>query len=494
MKVYPRPKTCLLLLLYSLAAAMVPVAATAQGPVTVAIRKLAADPDLKAAGLGISVVDAASGREIAGYNAGLALIPASTLKTLSTASALGILGGDFRIKTDLQYDGEIDAKGVLHGNLYLKGYGDPTLGSPEMEGTPGLSALMVRLSMAVQQKGIRRIEGQIVGDGSYFDLPAEADTWQWNDMGNYYAAGAWGLNVHENLYYLRFQKRPKLGDRPPLVEITPAVDGLKMINEVTSAETGTGDNVYIFGAPRTYDRIARGTIPRGSGRFSVKGALPDPPLFAARQLAEQLKSVGIISRKGPASWLEVADTGRERTTLYTHESPPLREIVGRTNTKSINLYAESLLRIVGKARADDGSLAGSLEAVRGFWREKGVSFDAAFIEDGSGLSPRNAVSADFFTGLLHAVAADDRIFTDFYPSLPVSGQSGTLRYTLPGTPAAGKIRAKTGTMERVRSLAGYVETRSGKRTAFCILVNNYSCTGTEMRKKLEPVLMAIFDN
>ncbi|HMQ88340.1 MAG TPA: D-alanyl-D-alanine carboxypeptidase, partial [Flavilitoribacter sp.] len=169
MKVYPHSKLFFLLLLPGIAAVFAPVITQAQNPVTAAIRKLAADPDLKAASLGISVVDAASGREIASHNAGLALIPASTLKILSTASALGILGGDFRIKTDLQYDGEIDAKGVLHGNLYLKGYGDPTLGSPEMDGTPGLSALMVRLSMAVQQKGIRRIEGYIVGDGSYFD-------------------------------------------------------------------------------------------------------------------------------------------------------------------------------------------------------------------------------------------------------------------------------------------------------------------------------------
>ncbi len=447
---------------------------------------------MKVAGFGVCVIDVESGKDLAVHNPDLALIPASILKILSTSTALGMLGGEFRIKTDLQYDGTIDAGGVLHGNLYLKGYGDPTLGAPQSESTPGLPALMVRFALALQQAGIRRIEGHIVGDGTYFEMPAEADTWQWNDMGNYYAAGAWGLNIHENLYELRFQQRPRVGDRPQVLSIEPDVPGLRMENEVETAEAGTGDNVYIFGAPRTYQRTARGTIPKGAGRFTVKGALPDPPLFAARQLADQLHRVGIVSGKGPINILDLKKENKPRKTLYTHQSPPLKTIVERANMKSVNLYCEALLRIAGKARKGEGSLEKGLEAAQEFWSEKGLDFSNAFLADGSGLSPRSAANARFFAGLLRYIALDRPTYGYFYPSLPVAGQSGTLKSYLAGTAAAGKVCAKTGSMERVRSLAGYAETRSGKQVAFCILINNFSCKGNEMRAKLEPLLLAIY--
>lgn len=463
-----------------------------QGSVSAAIRKFAADPALKAAGIGICVVDMETGKDLIVYNPDLALTPASTLKILSTATALGMLGGEFRIKTDLQYDGAIDAAGVLHGNLFLKGYGDPTLGAPDFESTPGLPQLMVRLALAVQQAGIRRITGYVVGDGTYFEMPAEADTWQWNDMGNYYAAGAWGLNIHENLYFLRFQQRPKVGDSPPVLLIEPEVPRLEVANEVRTAEAGTGDQVYIFGSPRNNYRIARGTIPKGAGRFTVKGALPDPPLFAARQLAGQLRRVGILSDKGPVNIIDLKQENKPRKTLYTHQSPPLKTIVERANMKSVNLYCEALLRIAGRARKGEGSLEKGLEAAQEFWSEKGLDFGQAFLEDGSGLSPRNAVNARFLAELLRHIALDQPVYAHFYPSLPVAGQSGTLKSTLAGTAAAGKIRAKTGTLERVRSLAGYMETRSGKQLTFCILVNNFSCKSAEMREKLEPLLMAIY--
>ncbi|NJK83070.1 MAG: hypothetical protein HC912_03880, partial [Saprospiraceae bacterium] len=140
-----------------------------------------------------------------------------------------ILGTDFRFKTELQYDGTLDANGVLKGNLYIKGYGDPTLGSPEMENSLPLAALLSTWVEAVKKAGIRQIDGKIVGDASYFKGGESGDTWQWYDLGNYYAAGIWGLNIHENYYYLHFQQVNQLGDTPPIAKIDPMLPNLYLI-------------------------------------------------------------------------------------------------------------------------------------------------------------------------------------------------------------------------------------------------------------------------
>jgi serine-type D-Ala-D-Ala carboxypeptidase/endopeptidase (penicillin-binding protein 4) len=460
----------------------------AQSHIQQAVNALANDPALKHAGLGVCVIEVESGRILAGHQAEMSLVPASSLKVVTTATALGILGPDYTFKTELQYDGEIDARGNLKGNLFLRGYGDPTLGSDQMEGTPALEEVSARFRMVLQQRGIRHIDGYVVGDASWLGNDVNCRSWQWNDLGNYYGAGVWGLNIHENLYYLRFRQSSRLGATPAIGLIEPEVPGLSFYNEVKSAKSGSGDNAYIFGGPYTYERFVRGTIPVGSGLFSIKGSLPDPPLFAAYHFKRSMESIGITSSREAVTQLELDSRGfksGERKVLFTHYSPPLNKIVERANIKSVNLYCESLLRALGKNQKDDGAIEAGIEVIENYWTGRGLKMDGCYLEDGSGLSARNAVTTLFLATLMREVARDEKVFPFFYDSLPIGGRSGSLEYMFRGSAAEGKVRAKSGTLNRVRSYTGYATSRSGKLLAFSVIVNNYSCTGSAMRSKLE---------
>jgi len=458
-----------------------------------AINTFSKDPALKHAGVGISVVDVGTNREIAQFDSERSLVPASSLKVLTTASALAMLGTEYRFSTHLQYTGSIDNNGQLNGNLIIQGAGDPTLGSPTMPGGESLEQVLDKLSMALQQKGIRKVNGHIIGDASYFSTTVNGASWQWNDLGNYYGAGSWGLNFHDNLYYLRFQQTSRLGRTPRIAIIEPEIPNLRFTNEVTAASAGSGDNAYIYGAPYTYERFVRGTIPVGSKLFSIKGSIPDPPLFAAQQLTTRLQNAGIVSTKGATSdRLLGQPISTTRQKLLTHRSPFLKEIVVRTNIKSVNLYCETLLRAIGKIKGAEGTVSGGIKALQTFWEARGLSFSGVALEDGSGLSSKNVVTAKFMAQLMRKVARDSKIYDDFRNSLPIAGKSGGMSYTLRGTAAAGKVRAKTGTLNRVRSLTGYVESKSGKLLSFSIIVNNYRGSGGQVRKKMEKVLLAMY--
>ena len=470
--------------------------AFSQPNLAVGIRQLAQDPALKQGDIGILVMEVESGKVLAENQAGKLMIPASIQKVLTTASALGILGPDYTFDTYIEYDGKIDDKGVLKGNLYIRGTGDPTLGSREMEGTKNLEEVITRFRMAVQQKGIRHIEGHIIGDGTYFSTKVASPTWPWSDLGNYYASGAWGLNMHENLYYLRFRQSRQPGSIPEIVEMEPTIPGLSFKNELVSSNEGNGrgGNAYIYGAPYTYERYVRGTLLKGSGIISIKGSIPDPPLFCAQSLEKALLSVGIPCDKGAISMLDLGgDLLEKRNILYTHQSPSLTAIVKRTNMKSVNLYCESMLKAIGKKAANEGSFEAGTKAIKDYWNKQGLDTKNLFLEDGSGLSPRNALSAEFLTQLLRKAARNKNIADPLFASLPLAGKSGNLNNgKFRNSSANGKIWAKSGTMGRVRSYAGFAKLNNGKLAAFVVMANDYSGSGSSMRQKLDRFLLSLF--
>lgn len=486
-------KSIPVLLLVSILSYLFPIQHTsAQNTYQKAINTFLQNPNLKHASVSISLVDTESGVILASHQPDLSLSPASSLKVLTTSTALKLLGVDYRFKTVLQYDGQITKEGILEGNIYLKGYGDPTLGSDQLEEAETLEEVLEKFRMAIQQKGIRKINGYIVGDGSYFSSDVNCDTWQWNDLGNYYAAGVWGLNLHENLYYLRFRQRTQVGQRPGVARIEPDVEGLEFYNEIRSAGRNTGDNAYIYGAPYTYTRQLRGTIPAGNGLFSIKGSIPDAPKFAAQQFQNSLEEIGIISSKGAISFLEFKERNSStdnRTELYQYASPPLSTIITRANMKSVNLYCESLLKTISKAKDGDGSFESGTEEIKKYWEDRGLSMKGIFLEDGSGLSARNAVTSRFMAQLLRKLNKDTD-FEAFYNSLPVAGRTGSLKNTLKGTSAEGRLRAKSGTLKRVRSFTGYARSKSGALRSFSIMVNDFSGSGALMRKKIEQLMLA----
>jgi len=466
----------------------------AQNQLQQAINQLADDADLKHAGLGFCLIDVDENKIIAQHNADLGLIPASSLKVVTTATALGVLGADYQFKTTLEYDGHLLPDGTLRGNVYIKGHGDPTLASHEMESVTGFDELMQKFADAIKKAGIKRIEGYVVGDASFFETAATGRTWIWEDMGNYYAGGPHGLNIHENLYYLDFRQSAKLNQAPRATATRPEVPDVQFRNELQSAGANSGDNAYIFGAPYTRIRYVRGTLPVGTGTFTIKGSLPEPAYFAAYHLAKTLEKNDIYTGMCVSTQrIFKENKNKKRRTIFTVTSPPLRDIVERANMKSVNLYCESLLKTMGAEKQGKGTTEAGLDVIKNYWTERGIDMSGFVMRDGSGLSPRNAISTKHLAQIMRKVAKNTSIYTDFNTSLSVAGKSGSLKNMFAGTRAAGNLRAKSGYMDRVRSYTGYVKSKSGKLMTFSIIVNNYSGSAGAMRKKMEKVMAAVVE-
>ncbi len=424
---------------------------------------------------------------IGGHQSQMTCIPASTQKLLTTAVAMDVLGEDHRFTTKLVMVGTVDG-GVLNGDIYIVGGGDPSLGSPYLKGVPGKDKMMDRWRAAIRAAGIRKINGRIVGDGSYFGTDGAPGGWPWSDIGNYYGSGAYGLNLHENFYFLDFLQRGRVGDIPPIQRTRPEVPGLKLTNELRSGPRGSGDQAYIYGAPFGYDNFVRGTIPIGTGRFTIKGAIPDPALFAAQLLCRELEATGIPVNLPAESDRSIGDGQLARgKVIDTYQSPPLRELVDRTNLRSNNLYAEALLREVNKARGMATHELSSTETMKEWLTTAGLPTGTIKIEDGSGLATRNFFSTEFMTAFLRHQKEELR----WRQSIPLAGRSGSMRGFLKGTAAEGRLRAKSGSLGAARAYAGYVDRADGQQLAFAIMVNNFTIESKDIRKKMHTLMLEL---
>ena len=461
--------------------------ARGQAAVSEAIRAFVNDPELAGAAIGISVIDVGTGRTVGAYQPQLALIPASTQKLLTTAAALDLLGPDHVFTTRLLLTGEL-TDGTLHGDLYVVGGGDPALGSPYHEGVPGRRATLDRWTDAVRRAGVRRITGRVVGDGSYFGTAGSAGGWPWSDLGNYFGAGSYGLNFHENFYFLDLLQRSRVGAIPPVQRTRPGVPGLRLTNELRSGPRGSGDQAYIYGAPFGYDNYVRGTIPAGTGRFTIKGALPDPPLYVAQALTEQLRAAGVTVDQ-PATTARLVGSGAyaDGRTLDVYRSPTLTGLVDRTNLRSNNLYAETLLRALNKSRGRENHELASTAELTAWLTARGLDVSAVRLEDGSGLATRNYFPAAFMTAFLRDRAGDDR----WRASIPLAGRTGSLRSALRGTAAEGRLWAKSGSLGGVRAYAGYARRPDGSELAFSIMVNNFTVESRALRQKMFRLMTAL---
>ncbi|SOD98455.1 D-alanyl-D-alanine carboxypeptidase/D-alanyl-D-alanine endopeptidase [Spirosoma fluviale] len=438
-----------------------------------------ASPAARFGTVALSVRRVRDSQEFIGYNARQSLPSASTLKLITTATAFAVLGPNFSYTTTLEYDGTIKDS-TLSGNLYIRGTGDPSLGSWRFSGYYDLPALLASWSEAVKAAGIRRIQGTVVGDASLYDDLTTPDTWPFGDLGNYYGASLSALNINENLYRIFFRPGKSIGQPTSVLRTDPPVPYLNFRNTVTTDAANTGDQVNIYGAPFLNQQWLTGKVPLGepANEFSVKGSLPDPAYFTAFALQNQLLQDNIPVSNSPVSLggglpTVVNSTGK-RTILNQHKSPLLTDLAQQTNFQSINLYAEALLRTTAIAlNKSVKSTAASIQALTTYWKSKGVSTDGFRIRDGSGLSTVGALTADNMTGIL-SVMGRDKAFPQFYETIPIIGQTGTVRSLARGTAAAGNIRAKSGSIEGVRAYAGYFTAADGERMSFCILVNKFT--------------------
>ena len=256
---------------------------------------------------------------------------------ITTSTSLALLGKDYRFKTTLGYNGTIE-KNTLKGHLHIIGGAD-SLGSPYMEGVPSLDSLLNLFVLQLKKQKIKEIHGDLLIDESFFHTQSVPMDWQWGDLGNHYGAASFGFNIHDNLYALYFKQNQTIGKKPAIKSLQPEVPYLNFVNEVKNDHKFSGDNAYIYCAPKSQRAFIRGTIPVGSGTFKIKGSIPDPAQFFGIHLQEKLKRNN-IQHKGIIRVISQPTDRSTLTKLYNHFSPPLSEICKHINLESRNMYCE----------------------------------------------------------------------------------------------------------------------------------------------------------
>lgn len=451
------------------------------------LKALSLDKDLVHASWGFCLLDPKTGKTIAEFDSEKSLVPASSMKVVTTISTLNLVGEKYRYKTAIEYDGTISKDSILTGNLYVRGSGDPTLGNDRLDSTLRFDSLFSIWAIMIKNKGIKEITGNIIADASVFEDYATPGSWNWDDIGQYYGAGPYGLNVFENSYTLYYSST---SSKSKIDSIFPEIEGLTVWNDVKVG--GSGDEAFIYGAPDNYYRYVVGTIPANRKAYTVDGSMPDPPLFLALELKKALLNYGVKVNKQAttvyAMKREKLEVNTIRKLLFQYTSPPLSEIIYHTNQKSNNLYAETLLKTTGKVILNDGSTSTGIKAVENYWTGKGINLIGFNMEDGSGLSRLNVITPEQMCKMLN-FELNQPEFPVFKRSLPIAGQTGTLKTIGANTSADGKIFAKSGSMYKVRSYSGYVKTKNGDLLPFCIIINNYTCGSAEIKSKLEKLMV-----
>jgi D-alanyl-D-alanine carboxypeptidase/D-alanyl-D-alanine-endopeptidase (penicillin-binding protein 4) len=457
---------------------------------------------MRGASFSLMVKEVGSGDVFYAYDGERELTPASVLKLVTSAAALELLGGDYRYETVLEYDGEI-VNGVLEGNLYIKGSGDPTLGSSHfMENrsgyTPGKNTFMPQWIQAVTKAGIRRITGAVIADERVFDTEGIPMKWVHEDMGSYYGAGSYGISVFDNLYRL-YLNTGAPGSTPEIVETVPGMPAIRFHNYLKAASVKT-DSCYVVGAPFADDRYLYGVIPANKERYLIRGDIPDPALFLAQYTSDCLRAEGIAIEGSPTCCRILPEennrTKRERKALATTYSPTLREIVRIVNERSHNLFADALLKTAGlqyKGKPGEviSSMGKGVEVVKAHWRGKGLDISSLRMYDGCGLAAADKVTASFVCDLLCYMRNQSKQSDVFLASLPEAGREGSVANFLKGSPLQGKALLKSGGMGGVRSFAGYI-TKDGKQYAVAVFVNNYSGESRLMLRRLEKLFVSLF--
>lgn len=465
----------------------------AQHPIQSSIDRFATDPALAHASISFKVIDASNGTVVAEYDARRTIPTASIAKLFSTATALDLLGPDYRPKTRIYREGTVDSNGVLHGNLWIRGGGDPSLGSKYFHSEQEQLAFFNEWIKVLQQAGIKQIDGYVLADASEFGYEGAPDGWTWSDLGNYYGAGPSGLSIYDNQLRYTFNVPSTPGKATTLVSVEPKIPGFTFQNYVLSSSK-SGDNAYLYGAPFSNNFFGTGTLPAGSSNFVVKGSLPDPELQMAYEFDRALKNAGIQTGKeyqgARLQNIHSSDKSYEGLTLlHTHQGQKLIDVIFHTNMRSVNHFAEHMVCLAGYGKTGNGRLSNGLSVLESHWTGK-FNTEGMHVNDGSGLSRSNAFSAEHFVGLLRYMYSS-KYSNEFKSSLPVAGVSGTLKSVCSGQAAHGKMMAKSGSMNRIKSYAGYIQSASGKTYCFALIVNNFNCSNSAILQKMESVFNAI---
>lgn len=450
-----------------------------------AFRALLADSSMAHASVSLFIADADSSNPVFEYNSGKSLIPASIIKLITSSASIEMLGPDYKFRTTLGYTGTLNKRtGRLNGNIIIKGGGDPTLGSKNFE--EHYSGFAESWISEIIKLGIRRISGRVITDDSYYDyLPVPAK-WLWEDAGNYYGAGAYGLSVFDNTYEIHFKTAPDSISQI-ITGIYPEECSFQFSNWLVAA--GSADKAYIFAAPYSTNGWLAGTIPSNLNDYVLKASIADPPLIMAKVIDQKLRDAGIAVSGEPTTTRLMQTSVNEQVFPVTETiSPQLKDIIEVLNHESMNLYAEHLVKELGKVFGGSGSTESGVKVVTQFLSDAGINTDGMFLEDGSGLSPLNAINSKELVNLLCYMMRKAKYFNEFYSSLPDAGKEGSLKNYFKDPLFDSRLSAKSGSMTRVRCYAGYIRTLSGNELAFCILINNFTGQVQNIIPHIEEIL------
>lgn len=436
-----------------------------------AFNNLLSDEQAKHALLSLCVLDANSGKIVFAKNEQIGLATASTLKTITAATAFSILGKDFQFQTTLAYTGNITSDGTLKGNIVIIGSGDPTLGSWRYQNKE--NAVLTQWVAAIKAAGIQKIEGSIIGDDSVFGTQTTPEGWVWQDIGNYYGAGTSGLAWRENLFDIHLRPGASKADEVKVIKTVPETPYIKLVNELKTGASGTGDRSYAFLPPYSNVAYLRGSWGMRIGKTGISVATPDPAFDCAYRLQDTLKKLGIPTSLEATTARLLALNNQPipfiSQKISTISSPTLSEISYWFLNKSINLYGETLLKTIALKSGKPATTAKGAETEINYWAAKGIDKTALNIIDGSGLSPGDRVTTAAMANILFQIQKESW-FTDFYKGLP----------------EYNGMKIKSGTINDVSAFAGYHTDTAGNKYVIVININNYS--GSGINKKLFNVL------
>lgn len=442
-------------------------AAQTSSSLSQSINQLLKDDRMKGVKSSISIRDASSGEIVYQSNADEKITPASTLKILTSAAALETLGEDFRFKTEVLTDGII-SNGVLSGNLYLRGTGDPTL----------LKKDFINFASQLKKQGIQRVTGNLIGDDTWFDKVRLSPGISKIDESYYYAAQISALTLSPNADYdagsVIVHATPTSKGKKAKITMTPETSIVRIVNNSKTVPKGSKNTLKIVRKHGTNSIIISGNAPISSGGLKEWIAVSNPTAYALDVFKKTLKENGI--QFSPTSKTTVTKTPEKAEVLLTKNSISLKELIKPFMKLSNNTHAEILAKTMGKERYGKGTWNAGLHVMREFAGSIGLNSDQWRFEDASGMSHNNKVSSSQLTELLFQVRSREWYHT-FLQGLPVAGASerlagGTLKNRLKTNVTIGKVQAKTGSLDNVSTLAGYIQTTQGDTLIFSVLTQN----------------------
>jgi len=452
--------------------------------------------------IGIKVTSLDTGRVLFEENANKLLRPASNMKLYTIAAALDRLSPDYRFVTSVYAAAKPDAAGLVHGDLTIYGRGDPSIAARFNAGNyfKGIDDLAARIVAA----GVKRVEGDLVGDETYFVGPQYGAGWEWEDLQWWYGAEVSALTVNDNALDLSIKPGSQVG-APAVVTTGPPDPLLTIVNKVLTGARNSRREIMVYRGLSGDELEIRGSIPLDDRGYSGGLGISRPALLLCYLLRASLSQRGVtFSGKtrtvGPVLFAsakpEIDSTGLVELTNL--QSPPLSLVAANTLKPSQNLYTELVLRTLGKVSAAPATPANvnrtseeaGIEVVKLFLREAGITPSTLVLTDGSGLSRNDMITAAATNQLLTYMHRH-RYATAFRDALPIAGIDGTLRNRFKGTPAENNLRAKTGTLSSASSLSGYVRDAAGEQLAFSIMVNNYP-EGADVRAScIDPIALLL---